>query len=92
MDRGKAVFEQQRLLYQSLLEWLDKFESQFRESWSHGNENQPDYSVWGSILDRDCSSALRVTNMKKRSTEGDDISSAVLLWKEYAGIRLSGKW
>ena len=24
---GKAIFEQQRLLYQSLLEWLDKFES-----------------------------------------------------------------
>ncbi len=29
---GKAIFEQQRLLYQSLLEWLDKFESQFRGS------------------------------------------------------------
>ncbi len=27
---GKAIFEQQRLLYQSLLEWLDKFESQLR--------------------------------------------------------------
>ncbi len=29
---GKAIFEQQRLLYQSLLEWLDKFESRFRGS------------------------------------------------------------
>lgn len=29
---GKAIFEQQRLLYQSLLEWLAKFESQFRGS------------------------------------------------------------
>lgn len=29
---GKAIFEQQRLLYQSLLEWLDKYESQFRGS------------------------------------------------------------
>ncbi len=29
---GKAIFEQQHLLYHSLLEWLDKFESQFRES------------------------------------------------------------
>ena len=29
---GKAIFEQQRLLYQSLLEWLDKFESQFKGS------------------------------------------------------------
>ena len=27
---GRAIFEQQSLLYQSLLEWLDKFESQFR--------------------------------------------------------------
>lgn len=28
---GKTIFEQQRLLYQSLLEWLDNFESQFKE-------------------------------------------------------------
>lgn len=30
---GKTIFEQQRLLYQALLEWLDTFESQFKESW-----------------------------------------------------------
>lgn len=29
---GKTIFEQQRLLYQALLEWLDTFESQFKES------------------------------------------------------------
>lgn len=29
---GKTVFEQQKLLYRSLLEWLDSFENQFRES------------------------------------------------------------
>lgn len=29
---GKTIFEQQGLLYQALLEWLDTFESQFRES------------------------------------------------------------
>lgn len=29
---GRTVFEQQRLLYRSLLEWLDKFESQYKES------------------------------------------------------------
>lgn len=28
---GKTIFEQQRLLYRSLLEWLDNFERQFRE-------------------------------------------------------------
>lgn len=27
---GRAVFEQQRLLYRSLLEWLDEFESQYK--------------------------------------------------------------
>lgn len=29
---GKTIFEQQRLLYQALLEWLDKFRSQYQES------------------------------------------------------------
>jgi len=29
---GRTVFEQQRLLYQALLEWLDDFERQFGES------------------------------------------------------------
>lgn len=29
---GKTIFEQQGLLYQALLEWLDTFESQFKES------------------------------------------------------------
>lgn len=29
---GKTVFEQQRLVYGSLLEWLDTFENRFRES------------------------------------------------------------
>ncbi len=29
---GKTIFEQQRLLYHALLEWLDAFESQYRES------------------------------------------------------------
>lgn len=29
---GRTVFEQQRLLYRSLLEWLDEFESQYKES------------------------------------------------------------
>jgi len=28
---GRTIFEQQRMLYHTLLEWLDKFESQFRE-------------------------------------------------------------
>lgn len=28
---GAAVFEQQRLLYEALLEWLDRFEVQFKE-------------------------------------------------------------
>lgn len=27
---GRTIFEQQKLLYQSLLEWLDDFESQFK--------------------------------------------------------------
>jgi len=27
---GRTIFEQQKLLYQSLLEWLDAFESQFK--------------------------------------------------------------
>lgn len=27
---GRTVFEQQRLLYRSLLEWLDEFESQYK--------------------------------------------------------------
>lgn len=29
---GRTIFEQQRLLYRALLEWLDAFESQLRES------------------------------------------------------------
>ena len=29
---GKTIFEQQRLLYHALLEWLDMFENQYRES------------------------------------------------------------
>lgn len=29
---GRTIFDQQRLLYRSLLEWLDAFESQFKES------------------------------------------------------------
>ena len=29
---GRTVFEQQRLLYRSLLEWLDEFESQYKRS------------------------------------------------------------
>ncbi len=29
---GKTIFEQQRLLYQALLEWLDNFKSQYEES------------------------------------------------------------
>ena len=29
---GKTIFEQQRLLYQALLEWLDNFRSQYQES------------------------------------------------------------
>lgn len=29
---GRTIFEQQRLLYRSLLEWLDTFECQYRES------------------------------------------------------------
>ena len=28
---GRTIFEQQRLLYNSLLEWLDNFESQLKE-------------------------------------------------------------
>jgi len=28
---GRTIFEQQRLLYHALLEWLDAFESQFKE-------------------------------------------------------------
>lgn len=28
---GRTIFDQQRLLFQSLLEWLDTFESQFQE-------------------------------------------------------------
>ncbi|KAE9629464.1 PadR family transcriptional regulator [Defluviitalea raffinosedens] len=28
---GRTIFEQQRMLYQTLLEWLDSFESQFKE-------------------------------------------------------------
>jgi len=28
---GRTIFEQQRMLYHTLLEWLDTFESQFRE-------------------------------------------------------------
>lgn len=30
---GKSIFEQQKLLYCSLLEWLDNFENQFKGSW-----------------------------------------------------------
>lgn len=29
---GRTIFEQQRLLYNALLEWLDTFEKQFKES------------------------------------------------------------
>ena len=29
---GKSIFEQQKLLYRSLLEWLDAFETQFKGS------------------------------------------------------------
>ena len=29
---GKTIFEQQGLLYQALLEWLDNFRSQYQES------------------------------------------------------------
>lgn len=29
---GRTIFEQQRLLYQALIEWLDKFEKQFIEN------------------------------------------------------------
>lgn len=29
---GKTIFEQQRILYHALLEWLDMFENQYRES------------------------------------------------------------
>ena len=29
---GKTIFQQQRLLYRSLLEWLDQFERQFQEN------------------------------------------------------------
>ncbi|WP_043582011.1 hypothetical protein, partial [Acetivibrio clariflavus] len=29
---GKTIFEQQRLLYRALLEWLDTFERQYKES------------------------------------------------------------
>ncbi len=29
---GKTIFEQQKLLYRSLLEWLDDFENQFKGS------------------------------------------------------------
>lgn len=29
---GRTVFEQQRLLYRSLLEWFDEFESQYKGS------------------------------------------------------------
>ncbi len=29
---GKSIFEQQKLLYRSLLEWLDDFENQFKGS------------------------------------------------------------
>lgn len=29
---GKTIFEQQRLVYHSLLKWLDTFESQFKEN------------------------------------------------------------
>jgi hypothetical protein len=28
---GRTIFEQQRMLYHALLEWLDTFERQFRE-------------------------------------------------------------
>lgn len=42
---GKTIFEQQRLLYQSLLEWLDTFESQFKENESYGYEKQPNHFV-----------------------------------------------
>lgn len=28
---GRTIFEQQRMLYQTLLEWLDSFEIQFKE-------------------------------------------------------------
>ena len=31
-DKGRCYFEQQKLLYRSLLEWLDDFENQFKGS------------------------------------------------------------
>ncbi len=33
---GKTIFEQQRLLYIVLLEWIDKFEAQFKSECLHG--------------------------------------------------------
>lgn len=35
---GRTIFEQQRLLYHSLLNWLDNFESQFSLEAKNGNE------------------------------------------------------
>jgi len=33
---GRTIFDQQRLLYQALLAWLDGFEAQLREPGAHG--------------------------------------------------------
>ena len=33
---GRTIFDQQRLLYQALFDWLDAFESQFRELGARG--------------------------------------------------------
>lgn len=30
---GRTIFEQQRLLYNALLEWLNQFERQFSQKW-----------------------------------------------------------
>ncbi|NLY44095.1 MAG: PadR family transcriptional regulator [Clostridiaceae bacterium] len=35
---GRTIFEQQRMLYRALLEWLDLFEIQFKEDGHYGNK------------------------------------------------------
>lgn len=42
---GRTIFEQQRLLYQALLEWLDTFESQFRENGAYHDPKPLDHPV-----------------------------------------------
>lgn len=42
---GRTVFEQQRLLYQALLEWIDAFESQFQESGPYHDKMPLDHPV-----------------------------------------------